>query len=67
MERETVRAINRGTNAVIEATTHATRYVLNHDQEHLKKINYYNQIVKRCGRPEDKKAMETLYELCKIR
>ncbi|RLG27318.1 hypothetical protein DRN85_00585 [Methanosarcinales archaeon] len=67
VRKEKTHAINRGRNAVIEATIHATRYVLNHNQKHLNQINYYNRIVKICGRPEDKKAMETLYELCKIR
>ena len=67
VNREKNQAINRGSNAVIEATIHATRYVLNHNQKQLNQIKYYNKIVNKCGTPEDNDAMKILYKLCNIK
>lgn len=55
--------VNRGFNAVIEATIHATRYVSLNEQKYLDSINYYNTIVKKCGGAREKEAMKLLYEL----
>jgi len=67
VNREKSQVINRGSNAVIEASIHATRYVLNHNQKQLNQIKYYNKIVNKCGTPQDNKAMKTLYKLCNIK
>ncbi|MDL5502950.1 MAG: DUF447 family protein, partial [Candidatus Methanoperedens sp.] len=53
----------RGSNAVIEATVHATRYVLLKEQKYLDHIDHYNKIVQKCGGPDEKEAMKLLYDL----
>lgn len=58
-----LKPVNRGFNAVIEASIHATRYVLFREQKYLEHIEYYNSIVKKCGGVREKEAMELLYEL----
>ncbi len=55
--------VNRGFNAVIEATIHATRYVILKEPKYLERIEYYNAIVKKCGGAREKEAMKLLYEL----
>ncbi len=54
--------VNRGFNAVIEASIHATRYVVLKERKHLKYIKYYNTIVNKCGGAREKEAMLLLYE-----
>lgn len=58
-----IKPLNRGFNAVIEASIHATRYVSLKEQKYLDRIEYYNTIVKKCGGVRDKEAMKLLYEL----
>jgi len=58
--RRSVRPVSRGFNAVIEATVHGTRYVAIGDIQCLKAINYYENVVKKCGGVEEKKAMSAL-------
>lgn len=58
-----VQPINRGFNAVIEASIHATRYVVLKEQKYLDCIKYYNTIVKKCGGVREREAMKLLYEL----
>ena len=65
-KKQTPRAINRGFFAVIEATVHATRYVLFHSKEQLRSIKYYNNIVNKCGSPAEIEAMNLLCKLCEI-
>lgn len=55
--------VSRGFNAVIEASIHATRYVVLREQKYLEHIEYYNSIVKKCGGAREKEAMGLLYEL----
>jgi len=62
MQRK-IRPINRGLNAVIEAAVHATRYVVLKDKKYLDCIDHYNTIVRKCGGPGEKDAMELLYGL----
>ncbi len=59
--------INRGFNAVIEASIHATRYVVMKEQKQLNCIRYYNTIVKKCGGEREKEAMRLLMDLLKIK
>ncbi len=58
-----IQPVNRGFNAVIEASIHATRYVALGEQKYLDCIKYYNNIVKKCGGAREKEAMKLLYEL----
>lgn len=58
-----IQPINRGFNAVIEASIHATRYVISREQKYLEFIKYCNTIVKKCGGAREKEAMRLLFEL----
>ncbi len=58
-----LKPVCRGFNAVIEASIHATRYVVFREQKYLERIEYYNSIVKKCGGAREKEAMGLLYEL----
>jgi len=58
-----IKPVNRGFNAVIEASIHATRFVGKKDQEYLRQIAYCNTIVNKCGGNQEKEAMKMLYEL----
>ena len=59
----TVKPINRGFNAVIEASVDATRYVIFREQKYLDSIGDYDKLVKKCGGAREKEAMRMLYEL----
>ncbi len=61
-----IRPVNRGFNAVIEASIHATRYVIAKEKKYLDRIEYYNTIVKKCGTWREKEAMGLLYGLIGI-
>lgn len=63
--RKRVRAINRGANAVIEATVHATRYAATKDEKYLEWIAHYEGVVKKCGGAREKEAMKKLREFLK--
>ena len=58
-----IKPVNRGFNAIIEATVHATRYVTLKEQKYLDHIDHYNTIVRKCGGAGEKEAMKLLYEL----
>ncbi|MBN1134267.1 MAG: DUF447 family protein [Methanosarcinaceae archaeon] len=62
LNRCVVSAPNRGFNAVLEATVHATRYRLTGDDEYLKLIQMYARLAVKCGNERDKLAMEMLYD-----
>ena len=53
--------VHRGLNNVIEATVHATRFVLNQDPELARLIRHHGELVMRCGGEQDKKAISRLY------
>jgi hypothetical protein len=59
------RFVNRGFNSVIEATVHATRYVLFKDPELLKLVDHHERIVRRCGGKREVEAMELLMDFIK--
>jgi hypothetical protein len=63
IKRRQIKTINRGFNAVIEATVEATRYVVLKDKKYLDRIEYYDTIVQKCGGPEEKEAMKLLFDL----
>ncbi|HEY9207170.1 MAG TPA: DUF447 domain-containing protein [Candidatus Methanoperedens sp.] len=58
-----IRPVNRGFNAVIEASIHATRYVISKERKYLDCIKYYDTIVKKCGGAREKEAMGLIYDL----
>ncbi|MBE8539833.1 DUF447 family protein [Geoglobus acetivorans] len=58
--RKEVRAVNRGFNALIEATVHATRYILSGSETLADKIRYYGRVVERCGSRREKEAYNLL-------
>jgi hypothetical protein len=66
IKRRQIKPINRGFNAVIEATVEATRYVVLKEQEYFDRIDYYNTIVQKCGGPGEKDAMKLLYDLIRL-
>ncbi|AKB17319.1 MULTISPECIES: DUF447 domain-containing protein [unclassified Methanosarcina] len=57
---------NRGFNAVLEATVHATRYQLSGDKKYLEWIRHYETLASKCGGEGEKKAMKLLYEVLGI-
>jgi uncharacterized protein len=61
--RKELPAPNRGFNAVLEATVHATRYQLTGDGKYLELIRHYETLASRCGGENEKKAMKLLYEV----
>lgn len=64
--RDDLRPINRGFNSVIDATVHATRYVMNSDAELLKLIRYHLDIAKKCGGARELEACALIEKVCKI-
>ncbi|MDI6888905.1 MAG: DUF447 family protein [Methanocellales archaeon] len=58
--RKRIWTIRRSTNAIIEATIHATRYLATKDEKYLKWIAHYEEIVKKCGSMREKEAMKKL-------
>jgi len=55
-----VRPVNRGFNSVIDATVHATRYVISRDPAIKDLIEYHAGIVRRCGGKRELEALELL-------
>ena len=53
--------VHRGLNNIIEATVHATRFILNKDPELARFIRHHGDLVLRCGGEQDKRAMRLLY------
>lgn len=64
-EARTVPTVNRGFNAVIEAAVATTRlHVPSYDTEVLRdRLDYFEQIVRRCGGPREQEALDRLHEL----
>lgn len=54
---------NRGFNAVLEATVHATRYQLTGEEKYLEWIRHYETLALKCGGEKEKKSMKLLYEV----
>ncbi|MGV8109852.1 DUF447 domain-containing protein [Methanospirillum sp.] len=53
--------VHRGFNNVIEATVHATRYILYQDMKLAELIRHHGDLVMRCGGESEKRAMKLLY------
>lgn len=60
--RAAPRAPNRGFHGVLEATVHATRYVIFRDPALLRKIRDLEPVVRKCGGPREKRAWSRLME-----
>lgn len=58
--RTGLRAPNRGFHGVLEATVHATRYVIFRDPALLRKIRELEPVVRKCGGPRERRAWERL-------
>jgi hypothetical protein len=57
----TVRPVNRGFNSIVDATVHATRYVISRDPELKELIDYHAGIVRRCGGRRESEALDLLF------
>ena len=64
--RRATPAPNRGFNAVLEATVHATRYQLTGEEKYLEWIRHYEELASKCGGEKEKQAMELLYKVLGI-
>ena len=60
-----IRPFNRGFAAVIDATVHATRYVVNRDPALYQMIQYNFRIIKKCGDVKEQEALFILNEIVK--
>ena len=63
--RAELRPVNRGFNAVIDATVHATRYVRDKDPKQLELIFYHLDIVRKCGGVRDQEAAALIKKNCR--
>lgn len=66
LDKEELPVPNRGFNAVLEATVHATRYQLSGEEKYLEWIRHYESLSSKCGGESEKKAMKLLYEVLGI-
>ncbi|WP_410508741.1 DUF447 family protein [Methanosarcina hadiensis] len=66
LNRKELPVPNRGFNAVLEATVHATRYQLTGEEKYLELIRHYESLASKCGGDREKKAMKLLYEVLGI-
>ncbi|WP_440954460.1 DUF447 domain-containing protein [Methanosarcina sp. Mfa9] len=66
VNRRAIPAPNRGFNAVLEATVHATRYQLSGDEKYLEWIRHYESLASKCGGEKEKQAMELIYDVLGI-
>ena len=55
------KAPNRGLSAIIEATIHATRYKINGEEKYIKLIDFYEDIINKCGGEREKEAIRLLH------
>lgn len=66
INRNVIKAPNRGFNAVLDASIHATRYLVLGGEQYLNLIYELEKIVKKCGGTREKQAMRLLYNLLNI-
>ena len=57
--------VNRGFNSIIEATVHATRYVMNRDPLLGELIDHHASLVRKCGGSREREALELLLDYIK--
>jgi len=63
IKRTGITTINRGFFAVIEATIHATRYIVFKDEKYLRKMKTCKYIIDKCGGTREKEAYELIIQL----
>jgi len=61
-----IRRVNRGFDAVIDASVHATRYIVSPTKELEEKMLYDFDLVKKCGGVREKQAVELIREVCHL-
>jgi uncharacterized protein len=64
IEEVTLHPVNRGFGNIIDATVHATRYIMNRDPELKKLIEYHTAIVRKCGGKRELAALDMLMKHC---
>jgi len=57
---EKIYPVNRGFNSIIEAAVHGTRFIMNHDPRLGELIDHHASLVRRCGGPREREALELL-------
>jgi hypothetical protein len=57
--------VNRGFSGIVEATVHATRYVMNGDPTLMEWIDHYARLVKKCGGEREWEALKLLQDYLK--
>ncbi len=60
-----IRPVNRGFNAIIEAAVHTTRYIMNHDPKLEWLIRHHLALARKCGGEREKEAAGMIEELLK--
>lgn len=60
IEEISVHPLNRGFNSIIDATVHATRFLVTKDPQLRNLIDYHESIVRRCGGKRGLEALELL-------
>lgn len=66
LNRKELPVPNRGFNAVLEATVHATRYQITGEEKYLELIRHYESLASKCGGDAENKAMKLIYEVLGI-
>lgn len=66
INRNVIKAPNRGFNAVLDALIHATRYRVFDDEKYLNMVYELNNTVKKCGGSKENRAMKILYDYLNI-
>jgi uncharacterized protein len=64
IEEVTLYPVNRGFGSIIDATVHATRYIMDRDPELKKQIGYHAAIVRKCGGKRELAALDLLMKYC---
>lgn len=59
---EKIYPVNRGFNSIIEAAVHGTRYIMNRDPRLAELIDHHASLVRRCGGPREREALELLLD-----
>ncbi len=54
--------VNRGFNSIIEAAVHGTRYIMNRDPRLGELIDHHASLVRRCGGPREREALDLLLD-----
>ncbi|WP_292486855.1 DUF447 domain-containing protein [Methanohalobium sp.] len=66
INRNVIKAPNRGFNAVLDALIHATRYRVFDNEKYLNIVYELSNTVKKCGGSKENRAMEILYDYLNI-